>query len=329
MRLLLFILISIILSPILIIGLIVYTYRLRRFSIPQKISGTANEPHGARVLMHVAGTRKDSVAYALCGHLPVYSLAVRYCMIEVFHLACLLSGYKGSFFSYPGPRPSTLMTFISHRTSFFDDAINDALTRADNPARQFVVLGAGFDTRCYDLPTGADVKCFEVDMAPTLNAKITGLRSAGIPHDHVSFVETDFNQQTWFDALVDAGLDTSLTTFILWEGVTMYLNEDAVLDTFRLAVGLPAGSEISFDYFSGELINLEPPYEKIGARMMKQVVKYYEEELLYGISTRKPAREKLEKIVNECGLQLCTLEHTQTEEPPMIPMSCFAVARTD
>ncbi|MDP6416979.1 MAG: class I SAM-dependent methyltransferase, partial [Gammaproteobacteria bacterium] len=224
---------------------------------------------------------------------------------------------------------STLMTFISHRTSFFDDAINDALTRADNPARQFVVLGAGFDTRCYDLPTGADVKCFEVDMAPTLNAKITGLRSAGIPHDHVSFVETDFNQQTWFDALVDAGLDTSLTTFILWEGVTMYLNEDAVLDTFRLAAGLPEGSEISFDYFSGELINLEPPYEKVGSRMLKSSMKYYEEELLYGISTQKPAREKVEKVLNDCCLQLSKLEHTQTEEPPTIPMYCFATARTD
>jgi len=326
MRLLLFILISIILSPILIIGLIVYTYRLRRFSIPQKISGTANEPYGARIFMHLAGTRKDPVAYALCGYLPVYTKVVRFCLIEVFHLAFLLSGYKGSFASYPGPRPSTLMTFISHRTAFHDDAINEALTRADNPARQFVVLGAGFDTRCYDLPEGADVKCFEVDMAPTLNAKLAGLRSAGIPHDHVNFVKTDFNQQTWFDALVEAGFNANLTTFILWEGVTMYLNEDAVLDTMKLAANLPAGSESSFDYFSGQLINLEPPYEKIGARMMKQDVKYYEEELLYGISTRKPARDVVEKVVNDCGLQLSGFEHTQTEEPPEIPMYCFALA---
>ena len=327
MRLLLFILVCLIFSPLLILGLIVYTYRVRRHSIPQKISGTANEPYGSRLVMHVAGTRKDAAAYALSGHLPVFSRFVHYSMIKVFHLALLISGYKGSFVSYPGPRPSSLATFISHRTAFFDEVIKEALIRPDNPARQFVVLGAGFDTRCYGLPEGADVKCFEVDMAPTLNAKLEGLKSAGIAHDHVIFVETDFNQQAWFDALVEAGLDTSLTTFVLWEGVTMYLNEDAVLDTLKLAARLPTGSEIAFDYFSGELINQEPPYEKLGARMMKSAMKFYEEELQYGISTRKPAREKLENIVSDCGLRVTRFEHTQSEEPPTIPLYCFALAR--
>ena len=276
--------------------------------------------------MHLAGTRKDPVAYALCGHLPVYTKAVRYCLIEAFCLGFLLSGYKGSFASYPGPRPSTLMTMQSHRAAFFDDAINSALTRAVNPSRQFVVLGAGWDTRCYDLPVGVDVKCFEVDMAPTLNAKLAGLRSAGIPHDHVTFVETDFNQHSWFGTLIEAGFDPNVTTFILWEGVTMYLSEDAVLDTLKIVARLPAGSEVGFDYFSGELINLEPPFEKIGARMIKQSMKYYEEELLYGISTRKPVRQAVEKLVNDCGLQLSAHEHTHTEEPPEIPMYCFALA---
>ena len=326
MRLLIFIIVEIFMLPLQLIGLIVYTYRIRRISIPQKISGTANEPYGARLFMHIAGNRNDPGAYALAGHLPVYNKLVRFTMIKTTELACRLSGYKGSVFAYPGPRPSTLATMISHRTAFFDDAIENALTRTDNPARQFVVLGAGYDTRCYDLPQGVEVKCFEVDMAPTLNAKIAGLKSAGVPHDHVTFVETDFNQQTWLDALIGAGFDTRLTTFVLWEGVTMYLNEEAVLDTLKLVASLPEGSEIGFDYFSAELINAEPPYEKLGSRMMKQAIKYYEEELTYGISTRKPARNAVEELVNECGLQLDGFEHTQTEEPPTIPMYCFASA---
>ena len=57
MQLLLFIIIVIILLPLLIVGLIVFTYRVRRISIPQKVSGTANEPFGTRLYMHVAGTR--------------------------------------------------------------------------------------------------------------------------------------------------------------------------------------------------------------------------------------------------------------------------------
>ncbi len=61
--------------------------------------------------------------------------------------------------------------------------------------------------------------------------------------------------------------------------------------------------------------------------MLKSAMKYYEEALVYGISSRKPARKNVEKVVNECGLQLTRFEHTQIEEPPMIPLYCFALAR--
>jgi methyltransferase (TIGR00027 family) len=328
MRLLVFIIFEIIVLPLQVVGLIVFTYRIRRISIPQKISGTANEPYGGRLFFHLAGTRKDPGAYALAGHLPVYNWLVNVLMVKTTLMVLRLSGYKGSFFDFPGPRPSTLMTMMSHRTEFFDNAVTEAFTRAENPARQFVVLGAGYDTRCYDLPEGIEIKCFEVDMAPTLDAKQKGLEAAGVHHGHVTFVETDFNQETWMDALTTAGFDSSLTTFILWEGVTMYLPEEAVLDTLRLASALPPGSEIAFDYFSRELIRSEPPYEKLGSRTMKRSIKYYEEELTYGISTRKPARAAVAKIVEQCGLELTRFEHTQVEEPPKTPMYCFASAVT-
>jgi len=328
MRLLLFILLNILLSPLIILGLIVYFYRLRRHSIPYRISGTANEPYAVRLLMHLAGTREDAVAYALSGHLPVYSKFVHFSLVKVWHFVLITTGFKGSFFSYPGPRPSNLATAMNHRTAFFDGVIKGALTRRDNPIKQFVVLGAGFDTRCYNFPESVDLKCFEVDTEPTLKAKLKSLKSAGIAHDHVNFVETDFNQQTWFDALIKTGFSVDLTTLILWEGVTMYLSEDSVLDTLKLASRLPTGSEIAFDYFSGELINQEPPYEKLGARMAKSAITVYEEELKYGISTRKPAREELENILRDCGLKVSLFEHTQTEDPPEIPLYCFALAKT-
>ncbi len=108
MRLLLFIVVCILFSPLPILGLIAYTYQLRRHSIPQKISGTANEPFATRVMMHAAGTRKDAATYALCGNLTVFNKFVHYTLIEVVRLASLVSGYKGSFLSYPGPRPSSL-----------------------------------------------------------------------------------------------------------------------------------------------------------------------------------------------------------------------------
>jgi methyltransferase (TIGR00027 family) len=326
MRLLVFILIEILLLPLQILGVIVYTYRLRRISIPRKISGTANEPYGQRLLLHIAGTRRDPAAYALSGHLPVFDRWVHVLVIRTLWLACKISGFHGSLLDYPGPRPSSFITFITHRTAFFDEVVTDALLRTDNPVQQFVVLGAGYDTRCYDLPDGTRASCFEVDMAPTLHAKLAALKAAGVPHDHVTFVETEFNQKSWLEALTEAGFDRNLTTFVLWEGVTMYLDEDAVRATLKLAATLPAGSGIAFDYFSRELINAEPPFEKIGMRVLKQSIKYYEEELTFGISTRKPARDNVAQLVNDCGLALQRFEHTHTEAAPIIPMYCFASA---
>jgi hypothetical protein len=57
---------------------------------------------------------------------------------------------------------------------------------------------------------------------------------------------------------------------------------------------------------------------------MRQGAAYYGETLTYGISTRKPARDAVEKIVNECGLQLRHFEHTHEEETP--PLCAFATA---
>ncbi len=328
MRLLIFILIELFLLPLQIVGVILYTFRLRKISIPQQISGTANEPYGARLLFHIARTRNDPTAYALAGHLPIYDGLVTFLIIKTLEFACRISGYRGWLFDFPGPRPSDLLTFISHRTAFFDHALHESLTREENPVRQLVILGAGFDTRCYDLPNAADVCCFEVDMAPTLKAKIKGLEAAGVAHQHVTFVETDFNQQSWMEALLNAGFDGAKTTFVLWEGVTMYIPEQSVRDTLRLAATLPEGSEVAFDYFSKELLDCETPYEKTGKRLVNQGMKYYGEALIFGISTRKPARDPLEQLVGECGLKLERFEHTHSENPPSIPAYCFATATT-
>ena len=74
-----------------------------------------------------------------------------------------------------------------------------------------------------------------------------------IAHEHVTFVETDFNQETWMEALLDSGFNPSLTTYILWEGVTMYLVEEAVRDTLNLIATLPAGVPLEWISFLGIL----------------------------------------------------------------------------
>ncbi|HAG71671.1 MAG TPA: hypothetical protein DCL66_05660 [Gammaproteobacteria bacterium] len=323
LRVLIFALLCILLSPLLIAGVIIYTWRLRHSSVRQNISGTANEPLGGRLGMHVAGTRIDDAAYKIAGHLPSFTKLSRFLIIDLLGFASKLSGFKGSFLAYPGERPSKLMSMLSHRTYFFDRSVNDSLSRNDNPPKQFVVLGAGYDTRCYDLPNGLDIQCFEVDMTPTLNAKKKALELAGIPHDHVIFVETDFNQETWMEALLDSGFNPSLTTYILWEGVTMYLVEAAIKDTLNLVSTLPKGSAVGVDFFSEDLVKGNGPYEKISKAMHKGI-RYYSEKIIFGVSTGEQLSAGVQNLARESGLTVSRFEHTGSKEDKLPPWYFFA-----
>lgn len=324
MRALIFVLLIVLALPLLICGFLIYTWRVRRIVIPQNMSGTANEPFGGRLAMHVAGTYKDEVAYKIAHHTPVFGGIVRFLFIDIMGFCSKLSGFKGGFFAYPGPRPSTLMTMMSHRTHFFNQSIQDVLSREDNPATQLVVLGAGFDTRCYNLPEGADIKCFEVDMPPTLNAKKRALQLAEVAHDHVTFVETDFNQEIWLEALLDSGFNPNLTTYVLWEGVTMYLVEEAVRDTLNLIASLPTGSVVGADFFSQDLIQGNPPFEKISKAMLRGIKYQYSENLQFGIPTGETLSEGLEEYLSESELKLARFEHVGSTEDKKPPWYFFA-----
>lgn len=324
MRGLIFSILMIPIIPFWILGVAIYTWRVRRIVIPQNISGTASEPFGGRLAMHVAGTYKDEVAYKIAHHTPLFGGIVRFLFLDTLGFCAKLSGFKGGFFAYPGPRPSTLMTMMSHRTHFFNQSIQDVLSREDNPATQLVVLGAGFDTRCYNLPEGADIKCFEVDMPPTLNAKKRALQLAEVAHDHVTFVETDFNQEIWLEALLDSGFNPNLTTYVLWEGVTMYLVEEAVRDTLNLIASLPTGSVVGADFFSQDLIQGNPPFEKISKAMLRGIKYQYSENLQFGIPTGETLSEGLEEYLSESELKLARFEHVGSTEDKKPPWYFFA-----
>ena len=238
----------------------------------------------------------------------LYAQPVRFLMLQATWLALKISGYKGFFFAYPGPRPSNVVTMMSHRSHFFDRSMSEAFSRTENSVEQLVILGAGWDTSCYDLPKGLDLNCFEVDMAPTLNVKKQAIEKAGIPHDHVTFVETDFNQESWMDALLTSGFDLNKTAYILWEGVTMYLTDEAVNSTLALFSTLPQGSVIGADFFTEDMVKGNPPHETWSKRA-HAAIKYYSEKIMFGIPTRGSLSEGSEKLAAKHGLTLTKFEN--------------------
>ena len=338
MKVLLFLLLEIVFAPLQIIGLLVYAYRVRFVNMPRGISGTAYEPYMVRLALHHVTSRNDEAAERIAPHLPALSPFVLRVLMETMALAARWSGFRGSFFAYPGPRPSTLMTFISHRTDFFDNAVA-AAAAADSPIRQFVVLGAGWDTRSYGpLPGGADLRasagrdsgealrCFEVDVPPTQEAKVEALRAGGVDCGHVIFAPTDFNQQSWLESLTEHGFDPDLPTFILWEGVTMYLDDAALDKTLSAVAGLAPGSRLAFDFFSREFVFAQKPYVLMGSYAKYALKAFYGEHMHFGISTAAPARERAREFIDASGLQLQSFEALVGEAERGTPFGGLIVA---
>ncbi len=230
------------------------------------------------------------------------------------------------------------MTFISHRTHFFDNAVA-AAAAADSPIRQFVVLGAGWDTRSYGpSPGGADLRatggrdsgealrCFEVDEPPTQAAKVEALRAGGVDCGHVVFAPTDFNQQSWLESLTEHGFDPDSPTFILWEGVTMYLDDAAVDKTLGAVAGLAPGSRIAFDSFSRELVFGRRPFVVLGSYAKYAMKSFYGESWHFGISTAAPARERAREFLEARGLELRSFEAFGGEAERGTPLGGLLVA---
>ena len=338
MRILLFALLEIVFFPFQLIGSLVYTCRVRFVNMPRGISGTAYEPYMTRLLLHHIGRRTDAAAERIAPHLLALSPLVLRLLMDTLVLAARWSGFRGSFLAYPGPRPSTMMTFVSHRTHFFDNAVA-AAAGADSPIRQFVVLGAGWDTRFYGpLPGGADLRqsagrdsgeasrCFEIDEPPTQAAKVEALRAGGVDCGHVVFAPTDFNQQSWLASLRAHGFHPDLPTFILWEGVTMYLDDAAVDKTLGEVAGLAPGSRIAFDFLSRELVFAGEPFVVMGNYTKYAMKAFYGESWLFGISTAAPARKRAGEFIEARGLECRSFEAFGGEAERGTPLGGLIVA---
>jgi methyltransferase (TIGR00027 family) len=128
-------------------------------------------------------------------------------------------------FGWPYTRSSGVV-----RTRLIDDLVRDSIRSG---ARQFVLLGAGFDSRALRLTEVEGVPIFEVDHPATQRAKRSRLRTAlerlpGNMQADVRFVEVDFETDNLGSKLSGAGFDEKVPAVVLWEGVVSYLSEPAV-----------------------------------------------------------------------------------------------------
>jgi methyltransferase (TIGR00027 family) len=145
--------------------------------------------------------------------------------------------------------------FLVARCRYMDDLLQEDL---DEGLQQLVILGAGFDSRAYrceQLKQG--VKVFEVDHPATQEVKIKKVRSIlGELPEYVNYVSLDFNRETLEQRLFECGYNEQLKTMFIWEGVVMYLNQQAVESTLAfVAEHSGSGSLVVFDYIYHALLD--------------------------------------------------------------------------
>ena len=136
------------------------------------------------------------------------------------------------------------------RTRFIDDSLERVLR---NGARQVVILGAGFDTRAYrfaELLEGRRV--IEIDYGATQEYKKQRLATAlGRIPDHVTYAPIDFAVESLAAVLRQAGHRPNEKTFYICEGVSMYVPEEGMRETFRTVAAQSApGSSMLLEYMN-------------------------------------------------------------------------------
>lgn len=133
------------------------------------------------------------------------------------------------------------------RSRYVEDALAQALSRG---VRQYVILGAGFDSFAYRRKDLASVvQVFEVDHPVSQQEKLARLRALRVDlPTNLRFVTVDFEKQTLVDGLQAGGYCMEEPAFFSWLGVTQYLTEAAVYRTLQEVASLASGTEIVFMY---------------------------------------------------------------------------------
>ena len=156
------------------------------------------------------------------------------------------------------PDPPNVMA-LHIRTKHLDATLEEALR---DGVRQVVILGAGFDTRGFRFADKLrGVTFIEVDYGPTQEYKKRRVKEifGSLPR-HIKYVAMDFAKDNLLTQLRKGGYQPARTTLFIWEGVTRYLPEAAVLATLRFVRDhAAAGSTISFDYITTRNLMLNDP----------------------------------------------------------------------
>lgn len=284
--------------PFAIIGGLLVFYKQMYVSKRLGVSSTAIEIINGRWIMDKFGLRKDTATVQLNKVLPNSSTTGLWLALFPLYLLRKLTGKNNWFPVYKEAGMETIADLVTARTRFIDEILETSLAASE----QFVVLGAGFDTRCYGDLAKDHLTLFELDQRNTQSLKVNYLKEAKIDASRVHFVEVDFASENWYNSIVAAGFDEQKKTTFLWEGVTLYLAEGDVRNTLnKIKERSLAGSHLIVDFYANTFVNGElfP-----GMKKSLQVLKMTDEELAFGLPFAVNALEALSSFIQSENMSL-------------------------
>jgi len=281
--------------PLAIVGVVLVAYRQMIVSKKMGISQTAIEVINGRWTMHVFGLRNDVATADLAAKLPNTSIFGLWLVIFPLWVKYKISGERFLYPRIPHSGAENLSDLLVARTLYFDRIIESAIGTID----QFVLMGAGYDTRAYRGVNPQQMTFFELDQPDVQAHKLEALANANISCDHVHFVSVDFTRDNVFEKLAEAGYDPDKKTLFLWEGVTLYLSEAEVRKTMRSVSSHACKNSILLaDIYANRMLNIAK------STVGKQVMDYTNEGLGFGLDLNTSWKDVLLGFVESESLSL-------------------------
>lgn len=302
----LYIPLQIIALPMCLFGMLLVIYRQMWISKRLGVSQTAIEVFNARWTLHIFGMRNDPGAAKLGPQLPNTS-------IFGLRLTLLPLWIKAKVAATPEIYPrrvkqgcENITDLFTARTVYFDRILARKLPTVE----QFVLMGAGMDTRPYGALNVDHVNVFELDLAATQKLKRKSLQQAGINTDHVKFIETDFTSDGIFNKLDSAGYDRGKKTLFLWEGVTLYLSEENVRSTLaKVHAEAAPGSVLITDFYSNRIVG------QMNSRCVRKTLRYTHEMVQFSLKFERAWEHELCTFVESTRFTLGETFFMGTQSP--------------
>ena len=142
------------------------------------------------------------------------------------------------------------------RTRFIDDLVKK---NSASGVEQYVILGAGYDSRAHRLELPSSLRIFEVDQPEVQARKRSKLPEELSNSENMTYVAVDFTHQTLTEQLINAGFDQNKSTVFTLEGVSQYITKEALSSTIKEVAALTqrASSTFFISYVS-ELFDKNP-----------------------------------------------------------------------